>query len=170
VKAASNFMREWLVRKNVEKALESVAPECLACVAVYRADDAQAPSTREEARELLKAGMARASAAIGPVRHLDGTIVAPQVHHPALKLVKHGEDAAFVVASIPEAMGVAADCQRRRPDGDPDFTAAAATGYGHYYAAGFSVSNGNLDPATLWTVWRNVNGSWKIVSYTLLTP
>ena len=37
VKAASNFMREWLVRKNIEKALEYVAPECLACVNLYRA-------------------------------------------------------------------------------------------------------------------------------------
>ena len=22
-----------------------------------------------------------------------------------------------------------------------------------------------MDPATLWTVWRNVNSSWKVVSY-----
>ena len=163
-------MREWLVRKNVEKALEYAAPECLACVTLYRADDVPAPSTREEARELLKKGMASAAQAIGSVRRLDGAIVAPEVHHQALKLVKHAEDAAFVVASIPESMGVAADCERRRPDGDPDFSAATATGYGTYYAAGFNFSNGNMDPATLWTVWRNVNGSWKVVSYALLSP
>ena len=88
----------------------------------------------------------------------------------ALKLVKHAEDAAFVIASIPEPMGAAADCGRRRPDGDPDFSAATATGYGRYYAAGFNLSNGNMDPATLWTVWSSVNGSWKIVSYALLSP
>jgi hypothetical protein len=95
---------------------------------------------------------------------------APEVHHPALKLVKHAEDAAFVIASISESMGAAADCGRRRPDGDPDFSAAPATGYGTYYAAGFNFSNGNVDPATLWTVWSNVNGSWKVVSYALLSP
>jgi len=50
VKAASNFMREWLVRKNIEKALESAAPESLACVILYRADDVPAPSTPAEAR------------------------------------------------------------------------------------------------------------------------
>ena len=49
-------------------------------------------------------------------------------------------------------------------------TAATATGYGRYYAAGFNFSNGNMDPATLWTVWSNVNGSWKVVSYALLSP
>jgi hypothetical protein len=60
---------------------------------------------------------------------LDGAIVAPEVHHQALKLVMHAEDAAFVIASIPESTGAAADCGRRRPDGDPDFSAAIATGY-----------------------------------------
>jgi hypothetical protein len=114
--------------------------------------------------------MARTADAMGPVKRLDGAIVAPDVHHPALKLVKHAEDPAFVVAAIPESMAVAADCERRRPDGYPDFSDTQAGGYGRYYAAGFSVSNGNVDPATLWTVWRNVNGAWKIVSYTLLTP
>ena len=170
VKAASSFLREWLVRKNIEKALEYVASECLACVNLYRPDDVPVPSTPAETRALLKTGMARAAEAIGPVRRLDGAIVAPEVHHQALKLVKHAEDAAFVIASIPESMGAAADCGRRRPDGDPDFSAATATGYGTYYAAGFNLSNGNVDPATLWTVWSNVNGSWKVVSYTLLSP
>ena len=170
VKAASSFMREWLVRKNVEKALEYAAPESLACVTLYRADDVPAPSTPAAARDLLKTGMASAAAAIGSVRRLDGAIVAPEAHHQALKLVKHAEDAAFVIASIPESMGAAADCGRRRPDGDPDFSGATATGYGRYYAAGFNFSNGNMDPATLWTVWSSVNGSWKVVSYALLSP
>ena len=137
---------------------------------LYGVDDVQAPSTPPEARDLLKKGMASAAAAIGSVRRLDGAIVAPEVHHQALKLVKHAEDAAFVVASIPESMGAAADCGRRRPGEEPDFSAATPTGYGRYYATGFNFSNGNMDPATLWTVWRNVNGSWKVVSYTLLSP
>lgn len=170
VNAASNFMREWLVRKRIEKALEYVAPECLACVDLYRADDVPAPSTPAEARELLKAGMASAAEAIGSVRRLDDAIVAPEVHHQAVKLVKHSEDAAFVIASIPESMGAAAGCGRRRADGEPDFSAAPATGYGTYYAAGFHLSNGNVDPATLWTVWSNETGSWKVVSYVLLSP
>ena len=114
--------------------------------------------------------MARAAEAIGSVKRLDGAIIAPEVHHQALKLVRHVEDAAFVIASIPESMGAAADCGRRRPDGDPDFSAATATGYGTYYAAGFNFSNGNVDPVTLWTVWSKVTGSWKIVSYALVSP
>jgi hypothetical protein len=59
VTAASNFMREWLVRKSIDKALEFIAPEALACVNLYRPDDVPAPSTPAATRELLKTGMAR---------------------------------------------------------------------------------------------------------------
>ncbi len=170
VKAASTFLKEWLVKKDIAKALEFVAASCLACVNVYRPDDVPALSTAEEARELLKKGMTRAAQATGPVKRLDGAIVAPAVQLQALKLVKHSDDAAFVIAALPESMGAAADCARRRPDGDPDFNDAAPTGYGTYYAAGFNVRNGSEDPATLWTVWSRVNGAWKIASYALFSP
>ena len=170
VKAASSFIKEWLVNKNADKALEFVAPECLACVNVYRPDDVPALSTAEGLRELLKKGMAKTAEAIGPVKRLDSAIVAPDIYHHALKLVKHSEDKAFVIASIPDSMGAAADCGRRRPDGDPEFSDPTDTGYGTYYAAGFNLSNGSVDPATLWTVWRKVNGAWKIASYALFSP
>jgi hypothetical protein len=170
VRAASTFMKEWLINKNIDKALEYITPECLACVTLYRADDVPAPKTPEEARALLKTGMTRAAEAIGSVRRLDGAIVAPEVHHPALKLVKHADDRAFLIASIPEPMADAAQCERRGPDGEPHFSDATNIGYGKYYAAGFNLSSGNADPATLWIVWSKVNGSWKAMSYALLTP
>ncbi len=170
VRAASTFMKEWLINKNIDRALEYITSECLACVTLYRADDVPAPKTPEEARALLKSGMTRAAEAIGSVRRLDGAIVAPEVHHPALKLVKHADDRAFLIASIPESMADAAHCERRGPDGEPHFSAAPATGYGRYYAAGFSLSSGSADPAMLWIVWSKVNGSWKAMSYALLTP
>jgi hypothetical protein len=170
VKAASSFMKEWLVRKNIDKALEYIAPECLACVNLYRGDDDPAPSTPAESRELLKKGMARLAETIGSTGRLSGAIVAPDVRHPAVKLVKHSEDSAFVIASIPDSMGIAADCGRRGPDGEPDFGDTAATGYGTYYATGFALSGGNMDAATLWIVWRKVDGSWKVLSYVLLSP
>ena len=170
VKAASNFMKEWLVRKNIEKALEYIAPECLACVNLYREDDAPAPRrprSRASFSGRVWQGWRRPLVRRG---RLDGAIVAPDVRHPAVKLVKHSEDAAFVIASIPDSMGAAADCRRRTPDGDPDFSDTSATGYGTYYAAGFAVSGGNVDAATFWIVWRKMDGAWKVLSYVLLSP
>lgn len=84
--------------------------------------------------------------------------------------MKHPDDRAFVIASIPESMGDAAKCDRRDADGEPIFSPAPATGYGTYYASGFSLNEGRNHPAILWIVWTKVNGSWKALAYTLLTP
>ena len=37
-------------------------------------------------------------------------------------------------------------------------------------AMGFSLSEGTADPAVLWMIWNKENGSWKVVSYALMTP
>ncbi len=170
ISAASSFLNEWMVKKNIDKAIEYVAPRCLACVNLYRADDVPAPSTPEESRALLKKGMAGTATTVGAARNLASAIAPPNVHHQALKLVKHRDDAAFVIAAVPESMGDAADCERRRPNGDPEFSAAAATVYGKYYASGFALRTSSASPATLWIIWSKVDGSWKAVSYVLLTP
>ena len=84
--------------------------------------------------------------------------------------MKHGDDRAFVLVAIPEHVGDAARCDRRDSDGDPVFSSASATGYGKYYATGFSLNRGSQSPAVCWIVWNKVNGAWKAMSYVLLTP
>jgi hypothetical protein len=147
-----------------------VATECLACVKVYLDDDVRPPSTPQEARELLKQGMARAASAVGPVKNLDNAITAAEPHHQDIKLVKHADAEAFAIASIPESMGIAADCERRKPNGEPTFSQGAAEGYGKYYATGFSLGTGKTNPSVLWIVWANRNNAWKAVSYLLIEP
>ncbi len=165
IKAASDFLKLWLVKKDVDSALQYLTPECLDCARLYRSDDSSPSST---AGESLKEAMTRIATAIGPVNRLDDAIVAAQPNHPDMKLVKHRDDKAFVIASIPEYMGEAAKCDRRDVDGDPIFSPAPATGYGKYYASGFSVNEGKSSPAALWIVWTKVNGSWKALAYVLL--
>lgn len=169
-RAAHDFLKEWLVKKDFEKAVAYMAPESLACVNLYRPDDAPEAKTPEEARALLKDGMGKMAAAVGPVKNLQGAINAPPLDHPDLKLVKHSDMKSFAIASIPESMGAAAACDRRKPDGEPDFNPAAASGYGRYYASGFELNMGKTDPAVLWIVWGNRNDSWKVLSYLLLAP
>ncbi|HYI96813.1 MAG TPA: hypothetical protein VEX68_24945 [Bryobacteraceae bacterium] len=106
----------------------------------------------------------------GSVKDLNSAITAPKPHHRSLKLVNHDDDDSFVVVSLPESMGDAANCERRKPDGDPDFAGDRATGYGKYYASGLIPSTGSVEPGTLWVVWSKVNGSWMIVSYVIQTP
>jgi len=167
IRSASDFLKLLLVKKDVDSALRYLTPECLECAKLYRSEDSPAPAV---APELLKSAMARIAASVGSVKHLEEAIVPAQPHHQDMKLVKHPDDKAFVIASIPEYMGDAAKCDRRDADGDPIFSQAPATGYGKYYASGFSLNEGKNHPAILWIVWAKVDGSWKASAYVLLTP
>jgi hypothetical protein len=170
IKAASDFFNQWFVKENIDKALEYIAPECLECSTIYLDESERAPSSEEEARALLKKGMVKAAGATGGVRDLVSAIVAPQPFHEDLKLVRHREDKAFAIVSIPKYMGEAVDCRNRGPDGEPEAKRVAATGYGEYYATGFSLGKSNASSSLLWIAWKKVNGAWKAVSYVLITP
>jgi hypothetical protein len=166
ITAATEFLNQWLVKKNIRKALAYLAPECHACVGLYRDEDEPPPKT-QAAVDRLKEGMTRAATALDADKTLDSAISAPEVHHDHVKLVKHPNESAFVIASIPEYMAVALDCARRKPGEDPGFTPAEPGGYGKYYATGFSRNGGS---AALWMVWGRVNGHWKVISYALIQP
>ncbi len=166
VKAASLFFDLWFVKKDVEKALRYVAPECLPCIRLYRADEAGSTTDRDA----LKAGMINVATHAGSVKKLEEAIIAPEVHHPDLKLVLHRESRAFAVASMPEYMAEAARCDHRDAEGNPSFVGGPATGYGKYYATGLSLNQGADAPAVLWIVWSKDSGFWKAISYVLLTP
>jgi hypothetical protein len=166
IEAASTFLKLWLLKKDIPKALQFVAPECRECARVYHPED----SASSAAEDLLKKGMETVADAVGPVKRLDEAIGAPTPYLEDLKLVKHGDDKAFVLVALPEHVGEAARCDRRDSDGDPVFSSAAAAGYGKYYATGFSLNRGSQSPAVCWIVWSKVSGSWKAMSYVLLTP
>ena len=55
------------------------------------------------------AACASVAAAVGDIKNLDDAIVAAQPHNEVVQLVKHGDAGAFVIASIPEYVGVAAE-------------------------------------------------------------
>ena len=57
-------------------------------------------SPSSPARESLKGAMTGIASAIGPVNRLDEAIIAAQPNHPDMKLVKHRDEKAFVIASI----------------------------------------------------------------------
>jgi hypothetical protein len=93
------------------------------------------------------------------------------VSHPDVRLVKHSDSKAYVIASVPDHMAAAAGCQERKPGEDLYFQ-EPGTGpvYGNYYAVGFRLVKTVGDPGVLWTVWTKESGQWKIVSYFLMTP
>jgi hypothetical protein len=108
---------------------------------------------------------------VGPVQKLDKAIEAPTVSHPDVRLVKHPNSGAFVLASVPDHMAAAARCENRKPD-EELYVPEPATGkvYGNFYAAGFRLRKTLGDSSVLWTVWAKENSQWKVVSYFIMTP
>jgi hypothetical protein len=170
LKAASDFLTLWIVKKDFDKALQYLTPACIACVNLYRPDDSPAASTAGQEREMLKQALVRVADDAGAVKNLNDAIVAAQPHDPLMKRVKHGGDRAFVVVSVPESMGDQAMCADRKTGDKPVFRPVAAVGYGKYYVSGFSMNEGKSTAGVLWIYWSKVNGSWKAVSYEVLTP
>jgi len=171
VRSAGDFLTKWFVQSRPLDAFQYLSSRAYPCVSLYRDDDTPAPASPDAASQLIKAGMTRAVSNLGPIKKLEQAIVAPNVSHPDVRLVKHSDQKAYVIASVPDHMGAAASCQDRKPGEDPYF-AEPATGkvYGNYYATGFRLAKAIGEPAVLWTVWTKESGQWKVVSYFLITP
>jgi hypothetical protein len=167
-RAAAEFLNTWLLKKKVGRAMDYLAPDFLACVSLY-ASDAEAANSSESQRQLLERGMMRTASAVNGARNIEDAIAASEPSHPDLKLVRHKHDRAFVIVSVPNAMGEAASCGNRSA-GSPHFARSASKPvYGKYYATGFSMNNGTGNESTLWILWEKVSGSWKGISFLLLT-
>jgi hypothetical protein len=170
-RSATDFFNQWFVLGQTSKAFQYLSSRAYACVNLYRDDDTPAPSGPEEQGKLIQAGMQRLVTIAGPVQKLDKAIEAPTVYHPDVRLVKHSNSGAFVLASIPDHMAAAAGCQERKP-GAELYVQEPATGkvYGNFFAAGFRLRKTLGDSSVLWTVWAKENTKWKVVSYFIMTP
>jgi hypothetical protein len=171
IRNADDFLNKWFVTGQTAEAFKYLSPRALVCVNLYRDDDTPAPKSPQEAGQLIQKGMQKVAAIAGPVKKLDEAILAPNVSHPDVKLVKHSDPKAYVIASVPDHMAAAAGCTERKP-GEELYFKEPGTGklYGNYYATGFRLANTVGDPSVLWTVWAKDGGEWKIVSYFLMTP
>jgi hypothetical protein len=169
-RSAEDLLKQWLVRKNLDKTMDYFAAECLDCVKVHIEENETPPSTEQEALQLLRGGLEKASMAAGSVKSLGEAIAAAEPHHEDIRLVKHRDEGAFVIAAIPDSMGIAAGCDRRKQDREPDSRGSDAKGYGAYYATGFTLGRAKANPGVLWLVWAKRSQGWKVVSYTLITP
>ena len=170
-RSATDFLNKWFVLGQPAEAFQYLSSRAYSCVNLYRDDDTPAPNGPDEAGKLIQAGMQKLVTVVGPVQKLDKAIEAPTVSHPDVRLVKHSNSNAFVLASVPDHMAAAAGCQDRKP-GEELYVPEPATGkvYGNFYAAGFRLRKTLGDSSVLWTVWAKENNQWKLVSYFIMTP
>ena len=171
IKATDSFLKDWFVRRRADEAVQYFSAKSNECVNLYRSDDRPAPRNSNEAQNMFLADIKQLADMTGNAKKLEDAILAPSPHHPDLKLVKHPEQKAFVIASIPDDMATIADCSKRTRGDDVDAGFTSTTKhYGNFYGVGFSLARNTQGTAVLWTIWGKESGSWKINSYLVLTP
>jgi len=171
IRSATDFLEKWFAGGKPAEAFKYLSTRAYPCVNLYLDDGTPAVSGPEAQGRLIEEGMLKIFNIAGPTGNLEKSIVAPTVSHPDVRLVKHSNSRAFVLASIPDHMGAAASCQDRKPGEEFDLQ-EPGTGkvYGNYFAAGFRLVKTFGDPSVLWIVWAKENAQWKIVSYVIMGP
>jgi hypothetical protein len=171
IAAAKDFFQKWFVRRRVIEAFPHFSTRVFACANLYRNDEDPNPSLPPDQR--IRAGMESMVMFAGKVGKLNAAITAPEVSHPDVRIVKHADSAAFVIAAIPDAMGAQTDCSTIKPGEEltlPPSQGPATQGYGRYYATGFHMTKATDEPPVLWIVWTRETNQWKIVAYHIVTP
>jgi len=171
VKAATQFLETWLVRDQVDQALQQVSGRCYDCYNLYRDEEQPGAQSREEAARFLRQGMESIAQKVGRLKTLADGLEAPEPQHEDLRLVKHPGGKAFVIVSLPDYMAEAVDCSSLSASDQISFVPPPGEKkYGSYYATGFSFRIGGPDAGVLWLVWGKEQGTWKVLSYAVIAP
>jgi len=169
-RAAKGFHEALFLRKDPNAAVGFLSDKCYACYDVYRPEDAPIANSVQEARELLLQRLKLLGDWAGPAKQLDEVLVAAEPNNPDIKLVKHSQDRAFAIVSVPDSIAATFDCSQMKEGKAVRMDSAGSPVYGHYYAAGFRVKAGGPDAAVLWTLWAKDGPTWKMVSYAVIAP
>jgi hypothetical protein len=167
-RAARQFFNRWLIRKDLDAAMESVAASCLACVGLDRETDR--PATAEAQRAELRAGLEQLAASAGRARRLNQAVESILLFHDHVKLVRHSDSDSFTIIEVPDYLSSAADCAKRTP-GDLGYTEPPATvTYSGHFATAFQMKAAGKQGEIFWLLWDNTPQGWRIVSYLIQTP
>lgn len=167
--AAAAFFTAWFVRSDTPAAFSYLSPRSYACSNLYREEESADAATPDEAKRAIQERMQMVHDWAGTSAQLDEVLSPVEPRHADIKLVKHGESAAFTIAAIPDSLGAALDCTRLKRGESPAYDAAAAT-YGQFYVTSSRLKRAGPDAAVLWTVWGRENRSWKIVAFRVVVP
>ena len=161
--ATQEFLTDWMVRRDVDQALEFLADESLACLETDgRAGDEvlKRDQARQMLRELMQAGLDR----MGDRDNLaEAVTLADLAIHPSTRIMKHPFEENFTVGEMTvERAGIYLCQPIPWPPGTP---VPEAGDYGIYWGALFRFKIEGDEGGILGLLWRKMQGRWRIVSY-----
>jgi hypothetical protein len=159
--AVQEFLTDWLVRRNFGEASSFLAPDVMPCIADSM--DLGPNASPERLRRAALQMMQRAAETWGRVTSLADAMNPVLPWSPAVRVLKHPFEHAFTLVEPPNEMGEAYACGAPPPP--KRFQPSTAPVYGTYYGAVLQVVREGQPGGTLVTVWRRINGEWRLVSY-----
>ncbi len=160
--ATQEFLADWLVRRNVDGALDFLSDQALACLDTDdRAGDEVLRA--DQARRMLGELMEAVNDEMGDRDNLAEAISAVLPLSTEVRIIPHAYDKDFTVGEMTVEHAEQFLCERiPLPPGTP---VPQPTDYGIYLGAIFLLKIEVDEGAVLGLLWAKENDRWKIVSY-----
>ena len=166
--AAQDFLQAWLIKKDYDAAFRYLSPAAYACYDLARNPADPVSTSLDDAGRRIRAALERVGQSTGPARALNAILVSAEPIHPAIRVMDHAHSRTFSLASMPNAIGDAVECDARARGAIPPDPLPLE--YGKAFGLTVRFGTGASDPPVLRMLWRNENGAWRIRSYDLELP
>ncbi|MCH8017644.1 MAG: hypothetical protein IH917_13585, partial [Acidobacteria bacterium] len=160
--ATQEFLTDWLVRQDVDEALEFLSDQSLACLNTD--DDPDDEVLRgDQARRLMKELMEALNDEMGDRDNLAEAIEAVPMVTSTVRIIPHAYDNDFTVGEMMVRHAERYLCEKI--PAAPGTPVPQPTDYGIYWGALFRFKLEGDQGGVLGLLWQKENGNWKIVSY-----
>jgi hypothetical protein len=169
ITAAQRFFDAWFVKQNFEQAAGYLSQQCYPCINLYLDQGEKRVRNWPEGQRKLLEGMKKISDVLGKKRDVADAIRSLTPAHPALKLIKHSEEQAYTLVSLPDEIARDFECASQVKGVKVAEKVGEAAVYGNYYGAIFELKIQG-EPAALRLLWAREKGEWKIIAYSIEVP
>jgi hypothetical protein len=165
--ATQEFLTDWLVRQDVDEALEFLSDSSLACINTD--DDPDDEVLRgDQARRLMKEVMEALNDEMGDRDNLAEAIEAVPMVTSTVRIIPHAYDSDFTVGEMMVEHAERYLCEKI--PAAPGTPVPQPTDYGIYWGAVFRFKMERDQGGILGLLWQKENGNWRIVSYEAFSP
>ncbi len=160
--ATQEFLTDWLVRQDVDEALEFLSDQSLACL---NTDDRPGDEVlrTDQARRLLSELMEALNDEMGDRDNLAEAVEAVMPVDPTVRMIQHAYEGDFGVGEMMVRHAERYLCESI--PASPGTPVPQPTDYGIYWGALFRFKLEGDQGGVLGLLWKKENNNWRIVSY-----
>jgi len=165
--ATQEFLTDWLVRRDLDEAMEWISNDSLSCT---KLDDGTDPRTlsHAEARRRLREIMKMLSDEMGSFDNLTQAVDPIIPWRKAFRVIQQPFENDFAIVEAPDSFAAHFRCESRSEEGQ-NAALAGDLKYGTYYGSLFRFKKGNSRGGVLACLWVKENGNWRILAWEVLS-